>query len=399
VFETWIRSDLESPAAARRARLLNAFALWFLLALAGLVIVALVAARETSTPLDGRLGLVAGSVTAGITLAYVFSRQGALHLAVAVLETVLNVMLLVLLGALGTTGPVLALVPLVVLATALLWSLHASVWLALAWSVTYLVVALAELGGFEPPLSHLKQAIPAALTISLTVMGFGLSGVLAWLWVAGAPGNAIDPYAASETRPATEKDQPAEEDELAQEESQAVLASERVERANKDIGGKQLPSVEPPESQPPPRAPIPVVDLFRGTVVLPVSGELDAELGAQLFSDLLQGIVEHDARFVLLDVSHVPVIREAAAHSLGRAVAGAGLMGAEVGLVGIGPRLAAQLVELDVNLRGATAHVDMEAALRYALHRLGRISRPLLATGASLEPPARQLGSGSTTDP
>jgi len=398
VFETWIRSDLENPIVARRARMLNAFALWFLLALAGLVTVALVAAHETSTPLDERLGLIASGVTAGMTLAYVFSRQGALHPAVAVLETVLNVMLLVLLGALGTTGPVLAFVPLVVLATALLWSSHASVWLALAWSVTYLVVALAELGGFEPPLSHLRQAVPAALSISLAVMGFGLSGVLAWLWAASAPRNAIGPSASSEPRPAMDRDQPVEEDELAQEELQAVLASEQVERTSEDITGEQLPSAEPPESQRPPRAPIPVVDLFRGTVVLPVSGELDAELGAQLLSELLQGIVEHNAQFVLLDVSHVPVIREAAAHSLGRVIAGAGLMGAEVGLVGIGPRLAAQLVELDVNLRGATAHVDMEAALRYALYRLGRISRPLLAAGAPLELPARQLGSGDATE-
>jgi anti-anti-sigma regulatory factor len=390
MFETWIRSDLQDPVAARRGRVLNALALWLLLALGALVVVALVSRQGTSTSLDGRLGIVCGGMAAGTALAYILSRQGALHPAVAVLETVLNAMPLALLGALGSAGPALAFVPLVVLATAILWSAHASVWLALSWSVTYLLVALAELGGLKPPLSELRQAFPADLSISLVVAGFGLSGVLAWLWAASAPREAADQPVAEDERPVEEKGQ------LAGKQPQPVPPDDRAEPPGDDQADKQMPSVEFPASQPPPRAPIPVVDLFRGTVVLPVSGELDAELGAQLLSDLLQGIVEHDARFVLLDVSHVPVIREAAAHSLGRVVAGAGLMGAEVGLVGIGSHLAAQLVDLDINLRGATAHVDMEAALRYALYRLGRMPRSLLA--APVEAPARQLESGNTAE-
>jgi rsbT co-antagonist protein RsbR len=139
--------------------------------------------------------------------------------------------------------------------------------------------------------------------------------------------------------------------------------------------------------------------LFRGTVVLPVTGELDAALGEQLLSDLFRGIVEHDAQFVLLDVSRVPIIHQAAARSLARSVAGAGLMGAEVALVGIGPRLAARLVALDVNLRGATAHVDMEAALYYALHRLSRSPTLRLAASTRTSSAPRRLppGKGSNS--
>jgi anti-anti-sigma regulatory factor len=381
MFETWIASDLKDSLAARRARVLNALALWLLLCLAGLVAVALVAGGETGTFVDARLGYVAGGIAASLILTYVLSRQGALHAAVAVFETVLNIMLLVLLGALGSAGPVLVFVSFAVLATAILWSPGASAWLALVWSVIYLVVALAELGGFEPPLSQARRAFPVALSISFVIAGFGLSGVLAWLWAANAPGDPMVQPEGVESQPVREAPQPTPRDQMDQ------PGEGRAE-------SRALP-VEPPELPPALPASIPVVDLFHGTVVLPVVGELDAKLGAQLLSDLLQGIVEHDAQLVLLDVSHVPIIHETAAHSLARAVAGAGLMGAEVALVGIGPRLAARLVQLDVNLRGATAHVDMEAALRYALYRLGRISRPLLAPGASIDPLARQLQSGN----
>jgi anti-anti-sigma regulatory factor len=398
MFETWIRSSLDDPVAARRARTLNALALWLLLALAGLVVVALAAGQDEGAAFDARLGFLIGGIVGATVLAYVLSRQGALYPAVAVLETVLNVMLLALLGTLGSAGPVLAFVPFVVLATAALWSAHASVWLALTWSVIDLIVALAELGGFEPPLSQLGQAFPAALSISLGIVGFGLSGILGWLWAASALPHEVGEPVAVDAQPKMKEEPPAEGHQQAQETLSAAQPGDSPEPPSEDVADEPIPPVEPAEPPPSPRVPIPVVELFRGTVVMPVSGELDAELGAQLLSDLLQGIVEHDAQIVLLDVNHVPAIHETAAHSLGRVVAGADLMGAEVGLVGIGSHLAARLVELDVSLRGATAHPDMEAALRYALYRLGRISRPLLAAGAPLELPARQLESGNTTD-
>jgi anti-anti-sigma regulatory factor len=383
MFETWIASDLEAPADARRARVLNVLALWFLLGLAGLIIVALTTTQEEDVAVDERLMLTVGGMGLGLALSYALSRRGTWRAAVGTFELVLNVALLAALGALGSLSPALAFVPLAVLSTAILWSRRAAVWLALAWSVAYLVTALAEQGDFEPLLLRGRPVLPAAVSIWLVLLGFGLSSVLAWMWVAGAPrGPVATPGDRGQAAP----------------EAQALAQPQETARPSEGQAEEPQPEVAPPDPQRQSHPALPVLPLFRGTIALPVSGEFDAALGERLLSELFRGIVEHDAQFVLLDLSHVPIIHPAAARSLARAVAGADLMGAEVALVGIAPRLAAQLVELDVSLQDATTHVDMEAALRYALQRLGHISRPLLKAGPPIAPSPRQLQSGSTTE-
>jgi anti-anti-sigma regulatory factor len=374
-------SDL--GADQRRARALNALVLWFLLGIVGLVMVTLTAPEDERAWGDERLPLALAGIGAGLILSYTLSRQGALPAATVISQVTLNVTLLILLAGFGSLGPVLAFVPLVVLSVAILWSRHAAVWLTLAWSVVYLITALAEQGGFEPLLLRNRQAFPAAVSIWLGLLGFGLTGVLAWSWAASAPRG-------SETRgSSTDPRTP---------EAGRAIPSQSEPRPSESKVEEQQGTPEAPESQPQQRPALPIVPLFHGTIVLAVSGELDAALGEQLLTDLFHGIVEHDAHFVFLDISRVPVIHETAACSLARVVAGARLMGAEVALVGIGSRLASRLVELDVNLRGATTHVDMEAALRYALYRLGRISRPRLTAGSPVNPSTRQLESGSTTE-
>ncbi len=381
MFEARIAGDL--GADTRRARVLNALALWFLLGLVGLVMVALTAPQEEGARFDQRLSLPIGGIGAGLALTYTLSRQGALRAAIAIFELVLNAALVVLLLALGSFSPALVFVPLVVLSTAVLWSRRAAVWFTLAWSVAYLVAALAQQGGFEPLLLRNRQLFPAAVSIWLGLLGFGLIGALAWLWVAPAPRSPdAGPGSADPQTP----------------EAQPATPSQRATQPGEGQADEQHGAPELPEPQPESGQSLPIVPLFRGTVVLPVSGELNVSLGEQLLSELFRSIVEHDAQFVLLDLTRVPSIHQVAARSLARVVAGAGLMGAEVALVGIGPRLASRLVELEVNLRGATTHVDMEAALRYALYRLGRISRPRLVAGTPIGPPIRQLGSGSTTE-
>lgn len=380
MFDSWIASDLD--ADARRTGVLNALVLWFLLGLVGLVMVALTAPHQEGARVDDRLSIAVAGIGAGLILSYVLSRQGAPHAAIAIFELTLNAALVVVLVALGSFSPALVLVPLVVLSTAVLWSRRAAVWFALVWSVAYLVTALAEQGGFEPLLLRNKQVFPAALSIWLGLLGFGLIGVLAWL----GPARALQAQRANRGSPGplTAESQPQSEP-----------------RGKTQIGEDQAEEQPSASELPKPHIgspPLPIVPLFHGTVVLPVSGELDETLGEQLLSELLRAIVEYDAQFVLLDVTRVPMIHQAAAPSLGRVVAGADLMGAEVALVGIGPRLASRLVELDVNLRGATTHVDMEAALRYALYRLGRISRPRLTARATIGPSIRQLESGRPTE-
>jgi rsbT co-antagonist protein RsbR len=93
----------------------------------------------------------------------------------------------------------------------------------------------------------------------------------------------------------------------------------------------------------------------------------------------LEGIQQYDAQFALLDVTGTPVMNEEAAEALAQAVNGARLIGAECVLVGVHPGVAAQLVDLDIDLGEIESRVDMAAGVRYALGRLHyRLARELL---------------------
>ena len=103
--------------------------------------------------------------------------------------------------------------------------------------------------------------------------------------------------------------------------------------------------------------------------------DFDAERAEQLLTDLLDGVQQFDARIVLLDITGVPVIDEAAAQGVAEIIAGARLVGAECVLVGVRPDIASKMIDLDLDLASLTSRVDMEAGIRYALQRLGRTLR------------------------
>jgi rsbT co-antagonist protein RsbR len=124
------------------------------------------------------------------------------------------------------------------------------------------------------------------------------------------------------------------------------------------------------------RQTIPVVPLFRRVIAMSAVGVLDAQRADRLLSSLLGGIQQYDAQIVLLDVTGMSVMDEAAAQALAQAIAGARLVGAECVLVGISPDVASKLVDLGHDLGDLSSRVDMEAGLRYALGRMHyRLSR------------------------
>ncbi|PCC73837.1 PAS domain S-box-containing protein [Nannocystis exedens] len=94
----------------------------------------------------------------------------------------------------------------------------------------------------------------------------------------------------------------------------------------------------------------PVLEVADHTLVVPLIGELTASRDARLLEVLLPAIVQHKARWLLIDITGLTEVAAASAASLVKLVRAALLLGARCILTGVQPRVARVLVGLDVSL-------------------------------------------------
>lgn len=107
----------------------------------------------------------------------------------------------------------------------------------------------------------------------------------------------------------------------------------------------------------------PIVPVLRGTLLLPLIGQVDARRAASIQEALLGAVHERGAEAVIVDVTGVPEMDAAAVDlvvSLGRAV---GLLGATCVLVGVSPKVAQALVEVAGARELPRCVRDLETAL------------------------------------
>jgi anti-anti-sigma regulatory factor len=368
MWERLISSNLEDRDDARRARLLNVLTLSLLL---GMVLFSLSGLVLWLWGGDVDIVLFAGTpgaIAAILVLTYVLVRLGWLRIAVWAFLGLLNVMLLVLLLALGHRSAMPIFIPMAILAAAVLARQRIAFAVAVCWTVAYVVVAIAEMSGWHDPfLIPYNQAFPPQLLIIGRVLGIGLMGILARL----SAGSMLDAITDARRNLARAQLHEAELERARQSLSQQVRERTRdLENALTDVQEsmfEQTALLDALRAQA-----IPVVPLFRQVIALPVVGMLDAARAERLLSSLLEGVEQYDARIVLLDITGVPVIDEAAAQGLAEAVDGARLLGAECVLVGVNPEIASKLVDLGADPGRLTSRGDMEAGLRYAMRRLHR---------------------------
>jgi rsbT co-antagonist protein RsbR len=105
---------------------------------------------------------------------------------------------------------------------------------------------------------------------------------------------------------------------------------------------------------------MPVLQVSKDLLVIPVVGTLDPQRARQLIECVLTGIRDRRARGVVLDVTGVPHVDTAVANHLVQAVDAARLMGAVVAITGIAPEMAQTLVALGATLPTAATHVDLQ---------------------------------------
>jgi rsbT co-antagonist protein RsbR len=114
---------------------------------------------------------------------------------------------------------------------------------------------------------------------------------------------------------------------------------------------------------------VPVLPLSQSALVLPLVGALDSERLVLVQEQALRSIEEMSARYLILDITGVPVVDTAVAQGLIKIVQAARLLGSEVVLVGIRPEVAQAVVGLGIHLSDIVTRSTLQSGIAYVLGR------------------------------
>ena len=96
----------------------------------------------------------------------------------------------------------------------------------------------------------------------------------------------------------------------------------------------------------------PILQIWEGILVLPVVGIVDTERSAEMTDKLLDAVVEHRARGVLIDITGIDILDTKTADHFIKMAKAVRLLGAESVITGISPAIAQTLTHIDVDLTG-----------------------------------------------
>jgi rsbT co-antagonist protein RsbR len=119
----------------------------------------------------------------------------------------------------------------------------------------------------------------------------------------------------------------------------------------------------------------PVLEVWDDVLTLPIIGLIDTKRAAEIMQRLLSAIVEKRAKFVIVDVTGVPIVDTQVANHLIQVVRAAGLLGASCMLTGIRPAVARTLVDLGVDLSAMNTRRSFRVGLRECVRSAGRAAK------------------------
>jgi rsbT co-antagonist protein RsbR len=111
----------------------------------------------------------------------------------------------------------------------------------------------------------------------------------------------------------------------------------------------------------------PLIPISDNVVIMPLIGTIDSQRAQQVMEALLEGVAEHQAELVILDITGVSVVDTQVAQAFIQAAQAVRLLGAQVMLTGIGPQIAQTLVHLGVDLSGMLTQGSLQAGIAAAL--------------------------------
>jgi rsbT co-antagonist protein RsbR len=113
----------------------------------------------------------------------------------------------------------------------------------------------------------------------------------------------------------------------------------------------------------------PLMPLSEGVLAMPLVGAIDSGRAQMVMETLLEGVSTHQAELAILDITGVQVIDTQVANALMRTAQAVKLLGAQVVLTGIQPRIAQTLVHLGVDLSEIVTRSTLQAGISYAMSR------------------------------
>jgi rsbT co-antagonist protein RsbR len=114
----------------------------------------------------------------------------------------------------------------------------------------------------------------------------------------------------------------------------------------------------------------PVIQVWDGVLVLPLIGEIDDARAAQLTESVLAAIARTRSRHVVIDLTGVPALGDAAASGMLRTIRAVELLGAACSLTGISAGVAQALAAGDLDWsRTVRIFADLQAALKVVIAR------------------------------
>ncbi len=118
-------------------------------------------------------------------------------------------------------------------------------------------------------------------------------------------------------------------------------------------------------------ATVPIVQVWKGIVLVPLIGTLDSARTQQLMERLLDRVTETESPVAVIDITGVPTIDTQTAQHLLETVSAVRLLGADVILTGVRPVIAQTLVHIGVDLSSISTRSSLAAGLQAAFELLG----------------------------
>ncbi len=115
----------------------------------------------------------------------------------------------------------------------------------------------------------------------------------------------------------------------------------------------------------------PVIPVMDRILVMPLVGSIDTMRARDIMRALLEGISEHRAKFIILDVTGVPVMDTGVVNHINKTIQGARLKGAQTIVTGISDAVAEAVVDLGINWGAVETLSDLRMGLLVALQRMG----------------------------
>jgi len=108
----------------------------------------------------------------------------------------------------------------------------------------------------------------------------------------------------------------------------------------------------------------PIIEVWDDTLVLPIIGAIDGSRASTIAETLLREICQRRARVVLLDLTGLDVVDHGTFDHLVRLARAVELLGARCTLTGLGPAVAAAVVELGLDVDGLRTRSTLKEGLR-----------------------------------